>query len=469
MVEHWNWEMEREGIPEEEIAYPDSEGSPTKLMVKEGVPKEEMVNPDSGGVVDPNLDQSYPEDKAKSMDCDGGGDLPSDNPAVFVPKDEVDSCKVEGEEQAAEQQNKKTERGLNRGCKRRTNHTWCEGDQCYECDKCEYTCYKWDTLTAHKNRKHKWAEADLEFSCEYCDYSCKMRDTLNAHIRRRHRGLPLRNKYKRLETLLGGPDSCQDLFSCDQCEYTCNIKDTLNAHKRRKHKSEKKVKLSTCYDAEFPESAVPEGENGTEQDSFTENILIDMNIQEKEPPYSTEHGYNGKQVVPEDGRQDAANQCELCNYTCEKWNTLLKHKSRHHSKRYNSKESFASQESQDNRCSRDASQMHKTRGHDEPQERTHVLDDQTFFCDQCDYTCTKKDTLNAHRNRKHKEADIGQIFYCEHCDYSCNRRDTLNAHRNRKHREGDVGLIFSCEFCDYSCVVRDTLNAHVRRKHKEKG
>jgi len=439
-------------------------------LAREGVPEEEMLYPDSEDEVYSDPDQSYPEGKVHSIDCDDGGDLPSDNPAVFVPKDIVDSCEMEGEEQAAEQRSKKTERGLNWGCKRRTNTTWSEGDQYYECDKCEYTCYKWDTLTAHKNRKHKWAEADLEFSCEYCDYSCKMRDTLNAHIRRRHRGLPLRNKYKRLETLLGDPDSCQDLFSCDQCEYTCNIKDTLNAHKRRKHKSEKKVELSTCHDAKFPESAVPEGENGTEQGSFNENILTDTNIQEKEPPYSTQLGYKGRQAAPEDGGHDAAHQCESCDYTCDKWNTLLKHKSRHHAKRnYNSKESFASQESQDNWSSSDASQTHKTRKHAEAKVRTQVSEDQTFFCEQCDYTCTKKDTLNAHRNRKHKEADIGQIFFCEHCDYSCNRRDTLNAHRNRKHREGDVGLIFSCEFCDYSCDVRDTLNAHVRRKHKEKG
>ena len=75
MVEHWNWEMEREGIPEEEIAYPEEEASRTKLLVKEGVPEEEIMNPDSGGVVYPNLDQFHPEDNAKSIDCDGGGDL----------------------------------------------------------------------------------------------------------------------------------------------------------------------------------------------------------------------------------------------------------------------------------------------------------------------------------------------------------------------------------------------------------
>ena len=43
MVEHWNWEMEREGVPEDEITYPDSEAS---LMAREGVPEEEMVYPD---------------------------------------------------------------------------------------------------------------------------------------------------------------------------------------------------------------------------------------------------------------------------------------------------------------------------------------------------------------------------------------------------------------------------------------
>ena len=447
LLEHWRWELEKAGIPETLEMAPTFKNATDGEDGKEGVGSE-------------------------------------------VEQKESESMAVLGEapELSLKQVEEEAEGELRRGCKRERSYTeHLESDlaQSFACDKCDYSCTKWDTLTAHKNRKHKWAEANLIFSCEYCDYSCNVRDTLNAHIRRRHKGFPIRNKYKRMETLIEDSDPRHDQFSCDQCEYSCNVRDTLNAHKRRKHKNKRNENVEDMKDAKVLQTAVlpPDlklnpGEENPNQEHWEASDLLkaDPGLEFGEAP-----------VTQVEGNYLGLEQCDECDYTCDKHNTMLKHKSRNHStKKYG-------ESRQGNKVS---IRMHKHGEHSERKAefnetffcdhcsytctmkatmnahkyRSHNLaENEIFFCDQCDYNCTKKDTLNAHKNRKHKEADMDQTFSCEFCEYSCNRRDTLNAHRNRKHREGDTNVIFSCELCEYSCSVRDTLNAHVRRKHKVKG
>ena len=434
MLEHWRWEMEREGVPE-------ATETPTSF--------ENVIDGIGSGV-------------EQSMT------VLSEAPDLFL-KEEVEE---------------KPHREFQRGCKRQREQLKSEVSQSFECDKCDYSCTKWDTLTAHKNRKHKWADANLIFSCDYCDYSCNVRDTLNAHIRRRHKGFPIRNKYKRMETLIQDPDPHHDQFSCDQCEYSCNVRDTLNAHKRRKHKNKRNEKdAEVLQTASVPPDFKLDWTDNPNEEHWEASFLpkTDLGQEFSEAP-----------VTQGEGNHLGPRQCDECDYTCDRQNTLLKHKSRHHSTR-----KYGESRRGILACGNKVTmQVHKQSEHSESKTelaetlfcdhciytctvkatmnahkyRNHNQgESETFFCDQCDYNCTKKDTLNAHKNRKHKAADVDQTFSCELCEYSCNRRDTLNAHRNRKHREGDANVIFSCELCEYSCSVRDTLNAHVRRKHKVKG
>ena len=454
MLEHWRWELEKEGLPQTIEIAPTSENLTNK-------------------------DESVRSEVEQSMTA------LSEAPELLLKEE------LEGEPQGKPQ----------RECKRQRVHLKSESSQSFECDKCDYSCTKWDTLTAHRNRKHKWADANLIFSCEYCDYSCNVRDTLNAHIRRRHKGFPIRNKYKRMETLIEDPDPQHDQFSCDQCEYSCNVKDTLNAHKRRKHKYKRNENGTDMKDVKVLQTSVspPDPKLDPGQDRPSEDNWEASDILEADPGRYLEQEFGEEDITQVQGNHRGPRECGECDYTCDKQNTMLKHKSRHHSTRKYGERGrgiLTCGECCYSCGSKDTLRMHKLRKHSESKAefvetllcdhcnytctmkatmnahkyRSHTqAENETFFCDQCDYNCTKKDTLNAHKNRKHKESNVDQIFSCELCEYSCNRRDTLNAHRNRKHREGDTGVIFSCELCEYSCSVRDTLNAHVRRKHKVKG
>ena len=45
-------------------------------------------------------------------------------------------------------------------------------------------------------------------------------------------------------------------------------------------------------------------------------------------------------------------------------------------------------------------------------------------CDQCGYTCTRKDNLLRHERSKHGSV----MFQCENCDFKSNRKDSLARH-----------------------------------------
>ena len=89
---------------------------------------------------------------------------------------------------------------------------------------------------------------------------------------------------------------------------------------------------------------------------------------------------------------------------------------------------------------------------------------QKLFCDVCDYTCTKRDTLRMHKHRSHnevKDMNSEEKYMCDQCDYSCTKKDTLRSHKNVKHQ----GKLSSCDQCDYSCTKNEVLLMHKFRKH----
>ena len=68
----------------------------------------------------------------------------------------------------------------------------------------------------------------------------------------------------------------------------------------------------------------------------------------------------------------------------------------------------------------------------------------TFFCEKCDYKCSKKGSFNAHLlTRRHemitndnkKMPKNAKIFLCEKCDFKCSKKSNFDAHiLTRKHQ-----------------------------------
>ena len=82
-------------------------------------------------------------------------------------------------------------------------------------------------------------------------------------------------------------------------------------------------------------------------------------------------------------------------------------------------------------------------------------------CNSCDYTCTKKETLEMHKGVKHK-AKSSNID--GECDQSCTKNEVLVMHKFRKHggQEPQGNL---CKLCDLTCMTIGGLRFHQNAKY----
>ena len=207
LVDHWRWEMEREGMESmevEEKEVPHAEVMPPVMEKKEVKGDEESGG---GGQDDDVGEQDIPEAKDTDMEID---------PGLCLKQEFIEGLVA----------------NLQKNYKKRSP----EGPK--KCDQCSYSCEKQDTLRMHKFRKHSVKSEDADEKeaavCDECDYTCEKRDTLRMHKLRKHS--------ERVDS--------NETLSCDQCDYTCNRRDTLNAHKNRKHRG-KGQKLVYCNECDY--------------------------------------------------------------------------------------------------------------------------------------------------------------------------------------------------------------------------
>ena len=198
LVDHWRWEMEREGMEMMEV---EEKEVPHAEVMPPVMEKREVKGDEDGG----EGEQDNAEAKDTGMEID---------PGLCLKQEFVEGLVA----------------NILKNYKKRSP----EGPR--KCDQCSYSCEKQDTLRMHKFRKHSVKSEDADDKeavvCDECDYSCDKKDTLRMHKLRKHS--------ERVDS--------NETLSCDQCDYTCNRRDTLNAHKNRKHrgKGQKHVYCNEC-------------------------------------------------------------------------------------------------------------------------------------------------------------------------------------------------------------------------------
>ena len=207
LVDHWRWEMEKEGMElmeVEEKEVPHAEVMPPVIEKVEVKGCEE-----SGGDAEDDGFEEHDALEAK----DAGMEI---DPGLCLKQEFIE--------------------GLVENLQKRYKRRSPEGTRM--CDQCSYTCEKQDTLRMHKFRKHSIKSGDADekeaIMCDECEYSCDKRDTLRMHKLRKH--------CDRAES--------NETLTCDQCEYTCKRRDTLNAHKNRKHRG-KGQKFVFCNECDY--------------------------------------------------------------------------------------------------------------------------------------------------------------------------------------------------------------------------
>ena len=125
-----------------------------------------------------------------------------------------------------------------------------------------------------------------------------------------------------------------------------------------------------------------------------------------------------------------------------------------------------------------------------------VHSNELVYCDKCEFKCTKKDTLRAHRHRKHKDGTNNKIeaqmdnkkanaqntqktpvrnkteetikltFSCIKCDFKSKKKTILRKHTKKEHQQERTRLSsMKCDECEYSCSKSKVLDMHKYRKH----
>ena len=162
--------------------------------------------------------------------------------------------------------------------------------------------------------------------------------------------------------------------------------------------------------------------------------------------------------VKMDIKEENVFKCTVCHYRSNRMNSLQRHIYIVHSNEM----SYCDQ------CEFKCTKKDTLRAHRHRKHRNVVLSNEVLFCEKCEFKCTKKDILRAHRNRKHTNVvHSNEVVYCDQCEFKCAKKDTLRTHRNRKHKNVvQSNEVVYCEQCEFKCTKRDTLRAHRNRKHK---
>ena len=88
--------------------------------------------------------------------------------------------------------------------------------------------------------------------------------------------------------------------------------------------------------------------------------------------------------------------------------------------------------------------------------------DKYFRCSQCDFVCSRSDSLKGHMRRHTAENE--KSYSCTQCDYSCSQSDHLTRHMRVHTGEKP----YSCTQCDYSCSDPSNLKRHMKVHTGEK-
>ncbi|CAH2258339.1 jg10540 [Pararge aegeria aegeria] len=82
-------------------------------------------------------------------------------------------------------------------------------------------------------------------------------------------------------------------------------------------------------------------------------------------------------------------------------------------------------------------------------------------CHQCYVVCPNSDVLAKHQELIHQR----EIFECEHCSTKFVRRSHVARHKLQKGCDGKNINTFPCEICDASFTRKDNLMVHLRLQH----
>lgn len=82
-----------------------------------------------------------------------------------------------------------------------------------------------------------------------------------------------------------------------------------------------------------------------------------------------------------------------------------------------------------------------------------------YQCQYCAYKSTFLANVKKHENDKHTKS---VKYYCDKCEYWCTRKSTLKRHKYTH----ETDKPFKCFLCEYQAGESATLRNHINKNHK---
>ena len=166
--------------------------------------------------------------------------------------------------------------------------------------------------------------------------------------------------------------------------------------------------------------------------------------------------------------------CQHCDYKNSKKVRLYQHNRKHHTKQ--GEQTYACYDCEYTSTDKTCFGNHRRQRHRGMKHK----------CTECSYSNIFPSKLKTHHKQVHLgiprsrqakcqfktceqfaqtncNTDTHFSFFCDQCDFSSGRNDTLMFHIAKTHD----GIIYQCEFCDYNTARNRNLQRHIATIHQE--
>ena len=184
-------------------------------------------------------------------------------------------------------------------------------------------------------------------------------------------------------------------------------------------------------------------------------ILDTKNIQRNASPKRKTHNF---ELSPARKRSSVGKRKQVVQHECEHCNDnyTTQAKLKHHIEEVHDIE-FNTCEFCDFSGSSVELRSHIENSHGQSNDQGTVEDDR-FYCTDCDYTTGYKQHLKQHVDFVHK--GIGHL--CDHCGFKARDKGQLKNHVLANHQ----GVRYECQYCDFKAKSKGNLKQHVESLHQ---
>lgn len=296
----------------------------------------------------------------------------------------------------------------------------------HECDLCGYKCYKkYEMLLHHRNLHIK--DCSDKVLCPECGRTMRNESDLRRHQQKQH--LKIKRfqcescnftNFERSAIILHGkthlPVESRDLHPCGNCGKVLSTKSTLKYHIESVHENLRSHVCNICSKS-FSRKAGLTLHQKTVHEGVKEHQCDVCKIFVSQACYLKKHK---RMMHPEDGRR-IKYSCETCPQTFSTEHALKNHQTIHRDPEFE--------------CSQCFKKFYRKGNLQDHQEHHQVLE---FPCEHCTRSFRKESKLLNHLKKVHfKERET---YRCEVCQSTFTRRTTYRDHVMRQHKELDAGF-----------------------------